>query len=112
VTFPRAWAAPSLVSSRQPTGVVLAGRSGNGGVRAESVARAAPPSSCGASPWSGWVATSRPRTTSPAAPRRARPRPRSCAASSATSPARSSPPAHSRAWRTLRAPGTGEERLL
>ena len=42
---------------------------------------------CGASPWCAWAATSRPRTTSPAAPPRARPRSRSCPASSATSPA-------------------------
>jgi hypothetical protein len=49
-----------------------------------------PTAPCGASPWSGWAATSPPRTTSPAAPPRARPRPRSCAASLATSPAKSS----------------------
>lgn len=42
---------------------------------------------CGASPWSACTATNPPRTTSPAAPAKARPSPRSCAASSATLPA-------------------------
>jgi len=50
-----------------------------------------PTARCGASRWSGCTATSPPRTTSPAAPPKAKPRPRSCAASSAISHARSTP---------------------
>ena len=61
------------------------------GTGCTAAATATPTAPCGASPWSACAATSPPRTTSPAAPPKARPRPRSCAASSATSPARSIP---------------------
>ena len=64
------------------------GRTGRTGCTAAGTGR--PTAPCGASPWSAWAAASRPRTTSPAAPPRARPKPRSCAASSDTSPAKSS----------------------
>ena len=50
-----------------------------------------PTTRCGASCWSGWAPTRGPRSTSNGAPRKGCPSPRSCAASSATSPERSAP---------------------
>jgi hypothetical protein len=59
------------------------------GTGCTAAAAATPTAPCGASPLSACTATSPPRTTSPDAPPKARPRRRSYAASSATSLARS-----------------------
>jgi transposase len=67
-----------------------------GGTVSTAAATAAPTTPSGASCSSGWAPTSAPRTTSPDAPRKACPNPRSCAASNATSPGRSSPPSTTR----------------
>jgi hypothetical protein len=67
---------PACVASRRfplPRGAPAA----TGCTAAETVTPTAP---CGGSPWSGCTATSPPRTTSPAAPPKARPRPKSSAA--------------------------------
>jgi hypothetical protein len=58
------------------------------GTGCTAAATATPTAPCGASPSSACTATSPPRTTSPAGSPKAEPRKRSCAASSATSPAR------------------------
>jgi hypothetical protein len=83
---------PSPGSAAPPRSRCRPGAPTGTGCTAAGTGRPAAP--CGASPWSGWAATSRPGTTSPGARPRTRPRPRSCAASSAILPARSSPPAH------------------
>ena len=55
-------------------------------------ATAGPTTPCGASLWSGCTATQRPGSMSSGAPNKACPSSTSCAVSSATSPARSTPP--------------------
>ena len=72
------------------------------GTGCTAAATATPTAPCGASPWSVCTATSPPRTTSPDAPPRAEPRKRSCAASSATSPARLSLPAEQSSYQCRR----------
>ena len=55
-------------------------------------ATAGPTTPCGASCWPAWAPTNAPATTSLAEPAKACPNPRSCAASNASSPARSTKP--------------------